>query len=95
MAGLICTGSQQHGCRRDPEAHQDKLGRTASELLTYLTERLLLDERKRKTWPATPSALGTAIKCAASVPRAAGFTIQRRRGTERTLVIVPPGGDGR
>jgi putative DNA primase/helicase len=63
---------------------------TASELLTYLTERLLFDERKRKTWPATASALGTAVKRAASVLRAAGFSIKRRRGVERTLVILPP-----
>ena len=67
---------------------------TASELLTYLTERLHFDERKRKTWPATPSALGTAIKRAAPVLRAAGFDIKRRRGAERTLVIAPPEGAG-
>jgi putative DNA primase/helicase len=63
---------------------------TASELLTFLNKRVLLEERKHKSWPTTASALGTAVKRAAPVLRAAGFTVKRCRGAERFLIIEPP-----
>lgn len=63
---------------------------TAGRLLTALNARVSEEVRRLRSWPGNPTAMGTRIERVAGLLRWKGFTVIRRRGAERSIVIKPP-----
>jgi putative DNA primase/helicase len=67
---------------------------TSTELLASLNSRVAEGVRKARSWPLTAQGLGNRVDRAAPLLRTKGFAIERHRGQERTIAIIPPRGRG-
>ena len=65
---------------------------SATELLSYLNQRVPEATRRARRWPVNAGSMGTAVQRVAPLLRGKGFLIDRVHSGTREITLMPPAG---